>query len=191
MMTHATDRQHRKVCIGVIGGPHGVRGEVRLKSFTDAPEDVAAYGPLSDAAGERRFRIRLTGTSRNMLTARIDGVADRTAAEALRGVELFVARDRLPETEEDEFYHADLIGLPVRLADGTPFGTVRAIYDHGAGDVIEIGTPDGGTEVLLFNKAVVPEVDLGNGFVVVDPPAESDARADDEDAAEAAREAGR
>ena len=128
-MTQQADRNDRKVCIGAIAGPHGVNGLVRLKSFTADPEAVAAYGPVTDAAGLRQFRIVLTGAARDMLLARIDGVADRTAAEALRGVELYVERGRLPAPEADEFYHADLIGLPARATDGSEIGTVTALYE--------------------------------------------------------------
>jgi len=163
---------------------------VRLKSFTADPADVAAYGPVTDRAGAREFRLAITGTARNLLIARIDGVRDRNGAEALRGVELYVDRDRLPAAEEDEFYHADLIGLPVRTAGGDAFGTVVALYNYGAGDVIEIRCVDGGTEILPFNKAVVPEIDLENGFLVVAPPAETFARPEDAEADEETRRAG-
>ena len=181
-MTERAHTEDRKVCIGVIAGPHGVKGQVRLKSFTADPADVAAYGPVTDAAGARTFKLAIAGSARNMLIARIEGVKDRDAAEALRGVELYVDRDRLPEAEEDEFYHADLIGLPVRTADGEAFGTVLALHNYGAGDVIEIRCADGGTEILPFNKEVVPEIDLENGFLVVAPPAETYARPEDAEA---------
>jgi 16S rRNA processing protein RimM len=189
MMQHA-EKQDRKVCIGVIAGPHGVKGLVRLKSFTADPEDVVAYGPLTDAAGARRFTVEITGAARDMLVARIDDVRDRDAAEALRGIELYVDRAALPEAEADEFYHADLIGLPVRTADGSAFGTVLALYDYGAGDMIEIRCVDGGTELLPFNRDVVPEIDLENGFVVVAPPAETYVRPEDARADAASGESG-
>jgi 16S rRNA processing protein RimM len=169
----------RRVCIGVIAGPHGVNGLVRVKSFTADPADVAAYGPVTDVAGSRQFRIRLTGMARDMLIARIEGVKDRNAAEALRGVELYVDRNRLPEAGEDEFYHADLIGMPARSKDGSEIGTVTALYDYGAGDVIEIRMRAGGVELLPFNKATVPNIDLDQGFVVIDPPVATEARAED------------
>ena len=169
----------RKVCVGVIAGAHGVGGLVRVKSFTAEPKGVAGYGPVTDAAGARRFRITLTGAARDMLLARIEGVKDRNAAEALRGVELYVERDRLPEAGEDEYYHADLIGLRARSKDGREIGTVSAVYDYGAGDVIEIRLAAGGVELLPFSKAVVPEVDLDEGFLVIDPPPAIEARAED------------
>ncbi len=180
-MVERAEMKDRKVCIGVIAGPHGVNGLVRVKSFTADPADVAAYGPVTDAAGARQFRIRLNGAARDMLIARIEGVTDRNAAEALRGVELYIDRGRLPEAGEDEFYHADLIGLPARSTDGREIGTVAALYDYGAGDMIEIRLRAGGAELLPFSKAVVPEVDLDRGFVVIDLPGVIEARAEDAD----------
>lgn len=189
MMQHA-DKLDRKVCIGVIAGPHGVNGQVRLKSFTADPKDVVAYGPLTDAAGMRQFAVEITGSARNLLVARIDNVRNRNAAEALRGIELYVDRAALPEADEDEFYHADLIGLPVRKTDGSAFGSVLALFDYGAGDMIEIRCVDGGSELFPFNREVVPEIDLENGFIVIEPPAETYVRPDEAKADEASREAG-
>ena len=185
-MAQRAETKDRKVCIGVIAGPHGVNGLVRVKSFTTDPEDVAAYGPVTDAAGARQFRIRLTGSARDTLIARIEGVKDRNAAEALRGVELYIDRARLPAADEDEFYHTDVIGLAARSTDGRELGTVTALYDYGAGDMIEIRLRAGGSELLPFTKTVVPEVDLERGFVVIAPPSVTEARA--EDAAEDATE---
>lgn len=160
-----------KVCVGQFAGSHGVRGLVKLKSFTDDPKAVAAYGPLSDESGSRRFRVTLQGSVKDLWLARVDGIATREQAQALAGVRLFVDRSALPETEdEDEFYHADLIGLRAETADGAPFGTVLALYDFGAGDVLEIRLPDGRTELLPFTRAVVPVVDVKGGRLVVEPP---------------------
>jgi 16S rRNA processing protein RimM len=174
------EKADSNVCVGVITGAHGVRGQVRVKSFTAEPTDIAAYGPLRDAAGTREFRLELTGSAKGVLLARIHGVADRDAAEALRGTELYVDREALPEPDEDEFYHADLIGLPAVLADGTPYGTVRMLHDFGAGDMIEIALAAGGIAVLPFTKAVVPEIDLAAGRIVVFPPTEIEVREDGE-----------
>ncbi|MGQ9371939.1 ribosome maturation factor RimM [Azospirillum sp. ST 5-10] len=166
-----------KVCVGQLVGPHGVRGLVRLKSFTADPQAVAAYGPLSDEAGTRRFAVSLTGSNKGLWLARIDGVATREQAEALAGVRLFVDRAALPEPEEeDEFYHADLIGLRAERADGTPFGTVKALYDFGGGDVLEVRTEAGTTELLPFTRACVPVVDVRGGRLVVEPPDVVEAR---------------
>jgi len=161
-----------KLCVGVIVGAHGVRGDLRVKSFTEMPEDLVAYGPLTDAAGTREFRMRILGAARGVLRVRLDGIEDRDAAEALAGVELYVARDRLPRPEADEFYHADLVGLCVELPNGTTYGTVRAVHDFGAGAVIEIALAEGGVVALPFTKAVVPVIDLKAGRAVIVPPEE-------------------
>ena len=166
----------QKLCVGVIVGAHGVRGDVRIKSFTAEPKSLAAYGPLTDAGGRRRFRVSILGEARGALRARIEGVDDRDAAEALAGVELYVDREALPAPDEEEYYHSDLIGLRVELEDGTVFGSVRALHDFGAGDVIEIALASGGTAVLPFTRAAVPVVDPASGRIVVRPPEEIEAR---------------
>src|SRR3954467_15447493 len=120
--------QDKRVCVGVITGAQGVRGAVRVKSFTAEPEDVASYGPLEDERGERRFALRLVGSAKGVLIAMIAGIDDRDRAEALRGVRFYLPRAALPPTDEEEYYHADLIGLAASLADGTPLGTVRAVH---------------------------------------------------------------
>ncbi len=157
------------VCLGVIGAPHGVRGAVRIKSYTDDPAAVASYGPLMDETGERRYRIKVTGTARGALIAEIEGVATRDAAEALRGRRLYLPRETLPEPEADEFYYADLIGLRAELPDGTTVGTVCAVRDFGAGDLIEIDRGDGDTVMLRFTKESVPVVDIDGKRLVIEP----------------------
>lgn len=160
-----------KVCVGAIVGVHGVQGAVRIKSFTAAPADVAAYGEVSDEGGARRFAVKVLGQARGAVLARLSGIASRDAAEALRGLRLYVPRAALPETKEDEFYHADLIGLPVETREGAPLGTVRAVHNFGAGDILEL-RDDGGRELLLpFSDAVVPNVDIAAGRIVAAPPA--------------------
>lgn len=163
-------RTPRLVCVGVIVGAHGVRGAVRVKSFTAEATAVTSYGPLTDEAGERRFALTAIGQTRGAVLAVVEGVADRNAAEALRGVRLYADRAMFPEPEADEFYHADLIGLAAERGDGVRLGTVRAIANHGAGDMIEIALDAGGAAILPFTKAVVPVVDLAGGRLVVDPP---------------------
>jgi 16S rRNA processing protein RimM len=158
------------VCLGAIAGAHGVRGLVRLKSFTARAQDVAAYGPLQDASGARQFELALVGASRGALIARIRGVEDRNAAERLRGEKLYVARDRLPPTEAGEFYHADLIGLAVARDDGTPFGRVTAVHDFGGGPSLEIERAAGDSVMVPFTSAVVPVIDIAGGRIVVAPP---------------------
>ncbi len=161
-----------RVCVAAVAGAHGVRGLVRLKSFTEVPEDCAAYGPLSSADGGHVFKVELLGRHKALLLARIDGIASRDQAEAMRGTRLYIDRSALPDpADEDEFYHADLIGLTAVLRDGSTIGTVRAVYDFGAGDTLELtGTADGKARMVPFTLAVVPEVDIASRRLVVDPP---------------------
>lgn len=160
-----------RICVGQITGAHGVRGLVKLHAFTGDPGAVTAYGPLSDEAGEHVYRIELLNMLKGQWLARIEGVDDRNAAEALRGRRLYVGREQLPETGEDEFYYADLAGLAVRTRDGEPIGEVAAVHDFGAGDVIEVRAADGKRHYVPFTKAVVPVVDIAGRLLVVDPPA--------------------
>lgn len=160
-----------QVCVGAIAGAYGVRGEVRLKSFTADPEAVASYGPLATEDGARRFEVTLLGRVKNALRVRLSGVRTKEEADALRGTRLYVPRARLPDLPEDEFYHADLIGLEVTDTGGTPLGRVKAVHDHGAGDLLEILVPGARQTVLLpFTRATVPTVDLAAGRIVADPP---------------------
>lgn len=175
-----------RVCVGVIVGAHGVRGALRVKSFTVQPADLAAYGPVEDESGKRQFPLTLLGESnKGVVLVKLDGVNDRNAADALKGVKLMVPRAALPETEEEEFYYSDLIGLKVELSDGALVGKVKAIFDFGGGDVIEIQGPNGAV-MYPFTRAVVPVVDIAGGRLVIDPPEEIVARPDgldgDEDA---------
>src|SRR5271166_2440848 len=159
----------KRVCVGVVTGPHGVRGAVRIKSFTALPEDIVRYGPLMDENGHR-FELRLLGTAKGVLIAQLSGVEDRDQAEGLRGLRLYLARSALPQTGEDEYYHADLIGLEAVLGDGTPVGRVRAIHDFGAGDTLELARPGAPAVMVPFTRAVVPMVELAAGRLVLDPP---------------------
>ena len=162
--------RENRICVGVVTGAHGVRGAVRVKSFTAEPRDVARYGPLEDESGERRFRLRLAGSAKGVVVAKVSGIDDRDKAEALRGLRLYLPRAALPPPGEDEYYHADLIGLEATLGDGTPLGRVRAVYDFGAGDTLEIVRPEGPPVMAPFTRAVVPVVDLAAGTLVLDPP---------------------
>jgi 16S rRNA processing protein RimM len=160
-----------KVCVGAIAGAFGVRGEVRLKSYCADPAAIADYGALTDEAGTRRFEVTLTGQIKNGLSARLSGVRTKEEADALRGVRLYVDRAMLPETGDDEFYHADLIGLRVMDTGGAELGTVRAVLNHGASDLLEVMGPGLKAPVLLpFTRAIVPTVDLAGGRIVADPP---------------------
>ena len=171
-----------KICVGVVVGAQGIQGAVRIKPFTDRPEAIAAYGPVTDEQGARRFEVRVVGQARGVVTAELSGVKDRNAAEALKGLRLYVPRAALPEPDVEEFYHADLIGLAAERADGTPLGRVAAVLDHGAGTYLEIAPEDGGRPLIVpFTRASVPVVDLAAGRLVIEPPAEVEARAGEEE----------
>ena len=163
------------ICIGAIAGAFGVGGEVRLKSFCSEPTDIAAYGPLSTEDGSRSFHITLTRPIAGGLGARIEGVKTKEQADALRGTSLFVPRDRLPSLPDDEFYHADLIGLSAYDTGGELIGKVTAIHNHGAGDIVEISPTRHKSALLLpFTVAIVPNVDMAAGRIVVNLPDDSD-----------------
>lgn len=158
-----------RICVGAIAGAFGVQGEVRLKSFCTEPTDIASYGPLYDESGTTRFSVKLTRPIAGGLGARIAGVTTKEAADALKGTQLYADRDRLPKLPDDEFYHADLIGLEVRDTGGAVLGRVRAVQNHGAGDILEVSTPKG--EMLIpFTLAAVPTVDLAAGRLIADLP---------------------
>jgi 16S rRNA processing protein RimM len=162
----------KKVRVARIGAAHGVRGEVKLWPFTEDPLAVADYGPLETEDGKRQIEIESVRPAKDHLVARIVGVDDRNAAELLRNIDLFVPRDRLPPIEDDDtYYYADLIGLAAVTPDGDAIGTVLALHNFGAGDVIEIQPASGvATLMLPFTEAIVPEVDVKGGRVVVVVP---------------------
>jgi 16S rRNA processing protein RimM len=164
-----------RVLIAQIGAAHGVRGEVRLKAFTEDPSSVARYGPLETEDGARCFEIEAVRPIKDeMLVARLKGVSDRNAAEALTNIRLFVARERLPKPTADEFYFADLVGLTAETASGEAYGTVTAVHNFGAGDLLEIEPAGGGATMLLpFTETIVPTIDLAGRRIVVDPPAQT------------------
>jgi len=162
------------VCVARIGAPHGVRGAVKLWTFTEDPLAVQRYGPLASKDGARRFEVTHVREAKGHLVATLKGVDSREDAERLNGVELYVAREKLPATEADEYYHADLIGLAAVNALGEPIGRVTAIHNFGAGDIIEIAPSNGPTLLLPFTNAVVPVVDIAGGRVVIELPGETD-----------------
>ncbi|MGM0559715.1 MAG: ribosome maturation factor RimM [Pseudomonadota bacterium] len=177
------------VCLAAIAGVHGVRGQVTVKTFTEEPESVAAYGPLQDEEGNS-YRLTLKGHKKGMLIAEIEGVKDRNAAEALKGTRLYVTRDALPPPEDaEEFYFADLIGLEARDREDNSLGYVSAVYNFGAGDLLELRDEGGGERMLPFSRDVVPDVDLEQGRILVDPPPETEAGSDREDEEKNAPEA--
>src|SRR5579871_5899217 len=160
------------VCVARIGAAHGVRGAVKLWTFTEDPLAVKDYGLLSSKDGARHFEVTSAREAKGYLVATFKGVATRDEAERLNGVELYISREKLPATGDDEYYHADLIGLAAVRSSGEPLGRVAAIHNFGAGDIIEIAPPHGPTMLLPFSNAVVPTVDLAGGRVVIDLPAE-------------------
>jgi 16S rRNA processing protein RimM len=163
-----------RVCVARIGAAHGLRGEVRLWTFTEDPLAVKHYGPLSTSDGARQFEVTNARPAKDHLVATLKGVTTRDEAERLNGTDLYVARDKLPTTDEGEFYHADLIGLAAVDVAGKPLGTVAAIHNFGAGDIIEIAPAHGPTLMLPFTDAVVPTVDIAGGRVVIEMPGEID-----------------
>ena len=171
-----------RILLGRIAGAHGIQGEVIVHSYAEVAADVAAYGPLADKTGTRSFALKVVRVTAKGVIARIKGLADRNAAEALKGTELYVDRKKLPAPADDTFYHADLIGLAAFAPDGTPVGRVVTVQNFGAGDLIEIalaGTSK--TEFVRFAGAFVPDVDIQGGRIVVILPEAGD---DDADAAE-------
>jgi 16S rRNA processing protein RimM len=160
------------ICVARIGAAHGVRGAVKLWTFTEDPLAVKHYGPLMTKDGTRQFEVTHAREAKGHLVATLKGIATRDEAERLNGLELYVARDKLPATDEDEYYHADLIGLAAVTAADEPLGRVIAIHNFGAGDIIEIAPASGATMLLPFTNAVVPTVDLAGGRVVIELPDE-------------------
>jgi len=165
----------RRILLGRIADAHGIRGEVLIHSYAEVPEDIGAYGPLQDAAGARTFEIESTRASPKGVVARLKGVGDRTAAEALKGTQLYVERDHLPDAGEDAYYHTDLTGLAAVDVGGATIGTIVAVQNFGAGDLLEIRLADTDrTEFVPFTEATVPSVDLDTGRVMVVLPPTTD-----------------
>lgn len=157
-----------RLCLGAITGAHGVRGDVRIKTFTATPEAIGDYGPLQDEAGAEKFEISRLRAVRYGVVAAIKGITDRGAAEALKGTRLYISRAALPQPEREEYYHADLIGITAIYTNGAPAGAVKAVHDFGAGDVLEI--ENGKTLFVPFTCEAVPRIDLDEGVLTVAPP---------------------
>jgi 16S rRNA processing protein RimM len=164
-----------RVLLGVFGAAHGVRGEVRVKSYTADPSAIASYRPLNGEDGEAIDIVSARPLKDDMLVVRVKGVGDRSAAERLNGRRIYAPRAALGAVEEDEFFHADLIGLVAETADGEALGRVTGVYDFGAGDLLEVAPERGAPRLFPFTKAVVPRVDLAGGRVVIEPPPEVEA----------------
>jgi 16S rRNA processing protein RimM len=167
-------KSDEKILVGRIGAAHGIAGEVRITAFTAEPLAIAGYGPLMTDRPGLAVTIDKARLGKGVVIARLRGVSDRNGAEALNGVGLYIARDSLPPVaDDDDFYHSDLIGLEARLADGHVLGEVSALPNYGAGDIIEVRDPRSGDTFLYpFTKAVVPEVRIAEGYLVIAPPLE-------------------
>jgi 16S rRNA processing protein RimM len=180
----------KQICVARIGAAHGVRGAVKLWTFTDDPFAVTRYGALTSKDGARQFEVTHAREAKGFLVASLKGVDDRNAAERLNGVELYVAREKLPATDADEYYHADLIGLAAVTTAGASLGRVIAVHNFGAGDILEIAPVSGPTMLLPFSNAVVPTVDIAGGRVVIELPREIEGDEPDEDHSRRPRESG-
>ena len=186
-MTRDSGGSQRRVLLGHIVGAHGVRGAVLVRSYTAEPEAIAGYGPLEDEAGAARFTLAVEGATAKGLICRVAGVADRTQAEALKGVALYVPRGRLPPPDEGEYYHADLIGLAAVTEAGAPLGRVVSVANYGAGDILEVRA-EGESRTVLYpmTEAVVRRVDVAGDVIVLAPPDEVEAGDKDADAGDEA-----
>jgi 16S rRNA processing protein RimM len=160
----------RKICVGQFTGAHGVRGLVKLRSFTAEPESIFDYAPLSSQDGKRVFKIALKSSAKDHFIITVDGIANKEEADALRGDKVFISRDALPKTRKGEYYEGDLLGLAALDAEGKDYGTVMGIHDHGAGVFLEIGTSRKDSFMLPFKDAFVPEVDLKTAKLVIAVP---------------------
>lgn len=169
------DEKHNLIFVAQVGAAHGVRGEVKVTTFTADPMALAAYKTLMRQDGSPALTIASARPAKGGLVARLKGVDDRNAAEALRGLKLYISRDSLPEPEEDEFYLADLIGLSVETADGELLGKVKTVQDFGAGDLLEIQPRAGATWWLPFTREAVPQVLIAQGKLIAAPPASIEA----------------
>ena len=156
-----------RLLIGAVTGARGLKGEVKVKSFTDDPKAIASYGPVMGEDPATTYDLKIVGESKGVVVARIAGVTDRNGAEALKGERFYIDRSLLPDVEEEEFYHADLIGLAARLEDGTVLGNVTALFDFGAGDMLEVKAKGRETHMIPFTKAAVPVVSVAEGYVIV------------------------
>lgn len=166
-----TSTSKSRVLLGTITSAHGIRGEVTIKTYTGDPQAISGYGPLTDTSGARKIKIRSVRVTPKGIIARLEGIDDRNGAEALRGTDLYVDRTRLPKPAQDEFYHADLIGLEVRDAGGAVLGKVVTVANFGAGDLLEIKRPENReTDYVAFTNANVPEIAIAQGYLVISMP---------------------
>lgn len=163
--------EKRLICVAVITSAHGIKGAVKVRSFTEYPEDFAEYSPLLSADGTKNFNVKIISDAGDSFIAEVEGVKSRNEAEMLRGTELFIYRDSLPEVEDNEFYYEDLIGLEARSINGKKMGVITAIYNHGAGDILEVKMNNSGkAELVSFTDDNVPEINITGGYVVIHMP---------------------
>jgi len=160
----------RKICVGMIAGAHGVRGLVRLRSFTDDPESIIMYGALSDERGKRTFKPAIKSRAKDFFVAALQGITSREEAEALRGVKLYVPRAALPKTRTREYYEADLVGLAAKDRAGKDFGKILAVHNYGGGPFLEIGQSAKDSFMLPFRALCVLTVDVKGGKILISVP---------------------
>ncbi|MAC39361.1 MAG: 16S rRNA processing protein RimM [Oceanicaulis sp.] len=177
-----TDTADDLVFIAAIAGAHGVKGECKVKSFAGEPDAAFSYGAFRDAGGAVILTPKSWRAVKDGFIVRFAENLTRDEAQALKGTRLHIPRAALPALEDDEFYHADLIGLKVQALDGSDMGTLRAIHDFGSGDLLEItGTPGrNGAWMLPFTRDFVPHISIGNGTITIDPPEEVGSKAEEE-----------
>ena len=157
-----------KICLGAVVGVHGIRGEVKVKCFSDNEKNLTRYGDVTNEAGDKNFSLKIVGHSKELLRVKVKGVDDRNTAETLVGTAFYINRSLLPDLKEDEFYHTDLIGLDVRNSNGETIGEVNAMYNFGAGDIIELKLNEGALEMLPFTKDYVPTINIKEHYIIVE-----------------------
>ena len=157
-----------KICLGAVVGVHGIRGEVKVKCFSDNEKNLTRYGDVTNEAGDKSFSLKIVGHSKDLLRVKVKGIDDRNTAETLVGTAFYVNRNLLPDLKEDEFYHTDLIGLNVQNTSGEKIGEVNALYNFGAGDIIELKLNDGSLEMLPFTEAYVPTINIKEHYIIVE-----------------------
>ena len=174
-------QKRSSICVGVIAGAQGIRGFVRVRSFTDDPESIFKYKPLTSEDGTREFKLKLQGVNKDMFVASLDGVTDRNSAEAMRGTQLFFDRAKLPKAKKGQYFEADLIGLAAKDKQGKAYGKILSVHDYGAGVFLEIGMNKKDSFMLPFTDACVPEVDMASGITIMPPDGWLDKASEDED----------
>lgn len=157
-----------KICLGAVVGVHGIKGEVKVKCFSDNEKNLTRYGNVTNEAGDKSFSLKIVGHSKELLRVKVKGIDDRNTAETLVGTAFYINRDLLPDLKEDEFYHTDLIGLEAKNSNGDKIGEVNAMYNFGAGDIIELKLNEGSLEMLPFTKAYVPTINIKEHYIIVE-----------------------